>query len=56
VIVPKEPTKEMLWAADRALFQGNQDDPDKPDFVLFGQTRAEWAAMIAAATHKENKL
>lgn len=46
--VPQEPTKNMLWAADLAHFTG-EDDPHKPGFVLFGQTREEYLAMLAAA-------
>jgi hypothetical protein len=49
-VVPVEPTEKMLWAADRAPapLQG-EEDPDHPQFVLFAHTRAEWAAMLAAA-------
>ena len=54
-VVPKEPTEEMLWAADLSMPpQGTQDhDPDADGFVLFGTTRAEWAAMLAAAKEGE---
>jgi len=48
--VPVEPTHAMLWAADRAPAPAwEMDDPDHPQFVTFAQTRAEWAAMLAAA-------
>jgi hypothetical protein len=49
-VVPKEPTKDMLWAVDRAYFTG-EDDPDKPEFVLFGQTIEEYRAAIAASPY-----
>jgi hypothetical protein len=46
VVRPKEPTIGMLWAAEDVLFTG-EDDPDKPGFVLFGQQREEYMAMIS---------
>ena len=49
-VVPVEPTRRMLWAADRAPAPTwEMDNPDHIDFVLFAVRRAEWAAMLAAA-------
>lgn len=50
VAVPPLATEKMLWAADGAAPPpGNWDDPDSPDFVLFGLTQAEWQAMVAVS-------
>ena len=50
VAVPPLATERMLWAADGATPpQGDWDNPDSPEFVLFGLTQAEWQQMVTAS-------